>query len=99
MRILLIEDDPMIGQSLMRALNDAGLSGEWLRDGAAGELAIVSGGYALILLDLGSPDSIWAPTTIPSSPSVSGNCWRGSGQSCGGMPAPQCPWSARAKSR
>ncbi len=55
MRILLIEDDPMIGQSLMRALNDAGMPGEWLRDGAAGELAIISGGYALILLDLGLP--------------------------------------------
>ncbi|HUY02504.1 MAG TPA: response regulator transcription factor [Rhodocyclaceae bacterium] len=55
MRILLIEDDPMIGQSLMRALNDAGMSGEWRRDGMAGELAIMSGGYTLILLDLGLP--------------------------------------------
>jgi two-component system, OmpR family, response regulator len=53
--ILLVEDDPMIGQSLMRALGDAGMSGDWIRDGAAGEAAIVSGGYSLVLLDLGLP--------------------------------------------
>lgn len=55
MHVLLIEDDPMIGQSLMRALKDAGISGDWIRDGAAGELALMSGGYSLVLLDLGLP--------------------------------------------
>jgi two-component system OmpR family response regulator len=55
MRVLLIEDDPMIGQGLMRALKDAGMSGDWIRDGVAGELAIMSGAYSLVLLDLGLP--------------------------------------------
>ena len=55
MHILLVEDDPMIGQGLMRALKDAGMSGDWIRDGAAGELAIMSGTYSLVLLDLGLP--------------------------------------------
>ncbi len=55
MHILLIEDDPMIGQSLMRSLADVGISGDWIRDGMAGESAIMAGGYALILLDLGLP--------------------------------------------
>ncbi|BBP01744.1 response regulator transcription factor [Sulfuriferula nivalis] len=55
MRILLIEDDPMIGQSLSRALMDAGMTCEWVRDGMAGELALKSGGYVLVLLDLGLP--------------------------------------------
>ena len=55
MRVLLIEDDPMIGQSLMRALNDADMPGDWARDGAAGELALMSRGYSLVLLDLGLP--------------------------------------------
>ena len=55
MHILLIEDDPMIGQSLIRALKDVGMSGDWVRDGVAGELAIASGGYTLVLLDLGLP--------------------------------------------
>ena len=55
MHILLIEDDPMIGQSLMRSLTDVGMSADWRHDGVAGELAIMSGGYTLILLDLGLP--------------------------------------------
>jgi len=37
MHILLIEDDPMIGQSLMRTLEDAGMSGDWIRDGDRGK--------------------------------------------------------------
>jgi len=55
MRILLIEDDPMIGQSLTRALEDVGASSDLVRDGETGEFAILSGGYSLILLDLGLP--------------------------------------------
>ncbi|MHB1676059.1 MAG: response regulator transcription factor [Sulfuriferula sp.] len=53
--ILLIEDDPMIGLSLTRALEDAGMIVEWVRDGAEGEQAINSNQYSLILLDLGLP--------------------------------------------
>ncbi|GBL47417.1 two-component system response regulator QseB [Sulfuriferula multivorans] len=55
MQILLIEDDPMIGQSLVRALKDVGISSDWVRDGVAGESAIESGKYSLVLLDLGLP--------------------------------------------
>ena len=55
MHILLIEDDPMIGQSLARALKDVGIAGDWVRDGMTGEAAIESGKYSLILLDLGLP--------------------------------------------
>ncbi len=53
--ILLIEDDPMIGQSLSRALNDIGMKVEWVRDGIRGQASIESGGHDLILLDLGLP--------------------------------------------
>ena len=56
MHILLIEDDPMIGCSLTRALEDAQLSVVWIRDGINGELAAVQGEYSLILLDLGLPE-------------------------------------------
>ncbi len=45
----------MIGQSLVRALEDAGISGNWVRDGVAGELAINSSEYSFVLLDLGLP--------------------------------------------
>lgn len=53
--VLLIEDDPMIGQSLVRALNDAGMMVDWIRDGIKGQVAIESSAYALVLLDLGLP--------------------------------------------
>jgi DNA-binding response OmpR family regulator len=55
MSVLLVEDDPMIGQSLVRALNDARIMVDWIRDGIKGETAIESGSYSLVLLDLGLP--------------------------------------------
>ena len=55
MSVLLVEDDPMIGQSLVRALNDAGMIVNWVRDGISGQLAIESDRYTLVLLDLGLP--------------------------------------------
>lgn len=55
MSVLLVEDDPMIGQSLVRALNDAGMTVNWVRDGISGQLAIESDRYTLVLLDLGLP--------------------------------------------
>jgi DNA-binding response OmpR family regulator len=56
MRILLIEDDPMIGKSLREALQDAGMSVDWTRSGEDGETALSLGAYAVVLLDIGLPD-------------------------------------------
>ncbi len=53
--VLLIEDDSMIGQSMVRALNDANMLVDWVRDGVNGQEAYQSGGYDLVLLDLGLP--------------------------------------------
>lgn len=55
MRILLIEDDRMIGKALMQALNDEGMVVDWARDGSDGEAALKRHGYALVLLDNGLP--------------------------------------------
>jgi two-component system response regulator QseB len=55
MRLLLVEDDPMIGASVQRGLKQDGYTVDWARDGAAAELALASGVYELILLDLGLP--------------------------------------------
>ena len=55
MRLLLVEDDPMIGASVQRGLKQDGYSVDWVRDGAAAELAVANGVYELILLDLGLP--------------------------------------------
>lgn len=55
MRTLLIEDDRMIGNSLTKALQRAGLVVDWAKDGVAGEAALAAGGYVAVLLDLGLP--------------------------------------------
>lgn len=55
MRILLIEDDPMIGTDLKQALDVSGYSVDWVQDGVAGQEALAQGGYTAALLDLGLP--------------------------------------------
>ncbi|MET0964621.1 MAG: response regulator transcription factor [Noviherbaspirillum sp.] len=55
MRLLLVEDDPMIGESLEEGLRAENYAVDWVRDGAAAQLAAASAAYDLILLDLGLP--------------------------------------------
>lgn len=55
MRVLLIEDDVMIGQSLDRALTRAGMAVDWVRN-AADAASVRNDGYGVLLLDLGLPD-------------------------------------------
>jgi two-component system response regulator QseB len=55
MRILLIEDDTMIGKSVQQGLAKAGFAVDWVTDGRAAELALGNGVYDLAVLDLGLP--------------------------------------------
>ena len=55
MRLLLVEDDPMIGAGVQRGLKQDGHTVDWVRDGVAAELAVAGGAYEVILLDLGLP--------------------------------------------
>ena len=55
MRLLLIEDDPMIGRSLQQGLRQDGYAVDWVRDGQAARASLQDEGYALVLLDLGLP--------------------------------------------
>lgn len=55
MRILLIEDDPLIGTAIQQALKDAAYSIDWSKDGLTGLASAHSEDYNLILLDLGLP--------------------------------------------
>lgn len=55
MRILLVEDDPMLGQSIFTALKIAHFTVDWVQDGLAAEHAIGCEDYSLLLLDLGLP--------------------------------------------
>ena len=56
MRLLLVEDDAMIGRSLDRALTHAGMAVDWVRTGADCATAVHGTVYELLLLDLGLPD-------------------------------------------
>ena len=56
MRVLLIEDDPMIGKALVRGLSDHGMTVDWVRDGAEGSAALAHDEHALALLDIGLPE-------------------------------------------
>lgn len=55
MRILLVEDDPMIGEAVSVALKDAAYAVDWVLDGAAADTVLHDGEHQAILLDLGLP--------------------------------------------
>ena len=55
MRLLLVEDDPMIGAGVQSGLRQEGHTVDWVRDGKAAELALASGVHEMLLLDLGLP--------------------------------------------
>jgi len=55
MRILLAEDDPMLGDGLRAGLRQLGFQVDWVRDGVAAERELASGDYTAAVLDLGLP--------------------------------------------
>ena len=55
MRVLLAEDDVMIGAAVQAALRDASYAVDWVRDGHEVALAVACHHYDLLLLDLGLP--------------------------------------------
>jgi two-component system, OmpR family, response regulator QseB len=54
-RLLLAEDDPMIGAAVERGLRQDGFVVDWVRDGRAAEQALRDGVHEVVLLDLGLP--------------------------------------------
>ncbi|MBA2961968.1 MULTISPECIES: response regulator transcription factor [Ramlibacter] len=55
MRLLLVEDDTMIGEAVLDALRAEHYAVDWVRDGAMAETALATASYDLVLLDLGLP--------------------------------------------
>ncbi|MCO1986964.1 response regulator transcription factor [Azospira oryzae] len=55
MRVLLVEDDPMIGEAIQGALKDASYAADWVRDGQTALTTLGCQHYDLVLLDLGLP--------------------------------------------
>ena len=55
MRILLAEDDPLLGDGLRAGLRQRGFQVDWVRDGLAAERELRAEPYAAAVLDLGLP--------------------------------------------
>ena len=55
MRILLAEDDPLLGDGLRAGLRQLGFVVDWVRDGVAAERELNDGGHEAAVLDLGLP--------------------------------------------
>ncbi len=56
MRVLLVEDDGMIGEAIQDALKDAAYAVDWVCDGRAALTSLACQHYDVLLLDLGLPD-------------------------------------------
>ena len=55
MRILLVEDDPLLGDALRAGLRQQGFQVDWVREGPAAERELLTGAYQAAVLDLGLP--------------------------------------------
>lgn len=55
MRLLLVEDDLMIGEAVLDLLRADGYAVDWVKDGEMALTALASQSYDLMLLDLGLP--------------------------------------------
>jgi DNA-binding response OmpR family regulator len=55
MRILLVEDDALLGDGIQKSLSHLGFTVDWMRDGKEGENALTGEEYAAVVLDLGLP--------------------------------------------
>jgi two-component system response regulator QseB len=55
MRLLLVEDDRMLGAGVQQGLRRAGHAVDWVRDGVEAESALATEPYDVVLLDLGLP--------------------------------------------
>jgi len=55
MRILLAEDDSLLGDGLRAGLRQRGFQVDWVRDGEAAERELAAQAYAALVLDLGLP--------------------------------------------
>ena len=55
MRVLVVEDDPLLGRGVQAGLEQAGFGADWVRDGLAAQTALAGSPYAAVVLDLGLP--------------------------------------------
>jgi len=54
-RVLVVEDDALLGDAIQAGLKQKGFVADWVRDGAAADLALETGTHAAVVLDIGLP--------------------------------------------
>jgi len=55
MRVLVVEDDALLGDAIQAGLKQAGYAVDWMKDGMSAEQALATEPYAVVVLDLGLP--------------------------------------------
>ncbi len=55
MRVLVVEDDPLLGEAICIGMRQRGFAADWVRDGIAAETALKTETFAAVILDLGLP--------------------------------------------
>lgn len=55
MRILVIEDDDLLGDAIQAGLKQSGYAVDWMKDGVSADRALITEAYAAVVLDLGLP--------------------------------------------
>ena len=55
MRILVVEDDALLGDAIQAGLRQSGYAVDWMKDGVLAEQALTTESYAAVVLDLGLP--------------------------------------------
>ncbi len=55
MRVLLVEDDALLGDGIQAGLRQRGFVADWVRDGVAADHALADGDFAAVVLDIGLP--------------------------------------------
>gem|GEM_PF-3133972 len=70
MRVLLVEDDAMIGEAIQRALKDASYAADWVKNGQPALTTLGYQRYDLVLLDLGDHAQLGRGRSIGARPAV-----------------------------
>ena len=55
MRVLVVEDDALLGDAIQAGLKQSGFAVDWIKDGVSAEQALTTEPYAAVVLDLGLP--------------------------------------------
>ncbi len=55
MRVLVVEDDALLGDAIQAGLKQSGYAVDWMKDGVSAEQALAIESYAAVVLDLGLP--------------------------------------------